>query len=78
MVHGDDQGLVLPPKVAPTQVVIVPIYNTDEDKKRILEKANEIKQNLDSKQIRTHIDERTEMSPGYKFNDQDTNLMIGR
>jgi prolyl-tRNA synthetase len=69
MVHGDDQGLVLPPKVAPTQVVIVPIYNTDEDKKRILEKANEIKQNLDSKQIRTHIDERTEMSPGYKFND---------
>ena len=69
MVHGDDQGLVLPPKVAPTQIVIVPIYNTDEDKKRILEKANEIKQNLDSKQIRTHIDERTEMSPGYKFND---------
>lgn len=69
MVHGDDQGLVLPPKVAPTQVVIVPIYNTEEDKKRILEKANEIKQNLDSKQIRTHIDERTEMSPGYKFND---------
>ncbi len=69
MVHGDDQGLVLPPKVAPTQVVIVPIYNTDEDKKRILEKSNEIKQNLDSKQIRTHIDERTEMSPGYKFND---------
>ena len=69
MVHGDDQGLVLPPKVAPTQIVIVPIYNTDEDKKRILEKANEIKQNLDAKQIRTHIDERTEMSPGYKFND---------
>ncbi|MFB5648630.1 MAG: proline--tRNA ligase, partial [Candidatus Nitrosomaritimum aestuariumsis] len=69
MVHGDDQGLVLPPKVAPTQVVIVSIYNTEEDKKRILEKANEIKQNLDSKQIRTHIDERTEMSPGYKFND---------
>ncbi|MFZ8922428.1 MAG: proline--tRNA ligase [Nitrosopumilaceae archaeon] len=69
MVHGDDQGLVLPPKVAPTQVVIVPIYNTDEDKKRILGKANEIKQSLDSKQIRTHVDERTEMSPGYKFND---------
>ena len=69
MVHGDDQGLVLPPKVAPTQIVIVPIYNTDEDKKRILEKAREIKQNLDAKQIRTHIDERTEMSPGYKFND---------
>ncbi len=69
MVHGDDQGLVLPPKVAPTQVVIVPIYNSEEDKKRILEKTGEIKQILDSKQIRVHIDDRTEMSPGYKFND---------
>lgn len=69
MVHGDDQGLVLPPKVAPTQIVIVPIYNNDEDKKRILEKANEIKQNLEMKQIRIHIDDRKEMSPGYKFND---------
>ena len=69
MVHGDDQGLVLPPKVAPTQIVIVPIYNNDEDKKRILDKAREIKQNLESKQIRIHIDDRKEMSPGFKFND---------
>jgi prolyl-tRNA synthetase len=69
MVHGDDQGLVLPPKVAPTQIVIVPIYNNDEDKKRILGKASEIKQNLESKQIRIHIDDRKEMSPGFKFND---------
>jgi len=69
MVHGDDQGLVLPPKVAPTQIVIVPIYNNDEDKKRILDKAGEIKQDLESKQIRTHIDDRKEMSPGFKFND---------
>jgi prolyl-tRNA synthetase len=69
MVHGDDQGLVLPPKVAPTQIVIVPIYNNDEDKKRILDKASEIKQNLESKQIRIHIDDRKEMSPGFKFND---------
>lgn len=69
MVHGDDQGLVLPPKVAPTQIVIVPIYNNDEDKKRILDKAGEIKQDLESKQIRIHIDDRKEMSPGFKFND---------
>ncbi|MEJ2261123.1 MAG: proline--tRNA ligase [Nitrosopumilaceae archaeon] len=69
MVHGDDQGLVLPPKVAPTQIVIVPIYNNDEDQKRISEKAGEIKQELESKQIRTHIDDRKEMSPGFKFND---------
>jgi prolyl-tRNA synthetase len=69
MVHGDDQGLVLPPKVAPTQIVIVPIYNNDEDKKRILDKASEIKQSLESKQIRIQIDDRKEMSPGFKFND---------
>ncbi|MCH7756954.1 MAG: proline--tRNA ligase, partial [Thaumarchaeota archaeon] len=69
MVHGDDQGLVLPPKVAPTQVVIVPIYNLEEDKKRILEKSNEIQKLLESKQIRTHIDDRNELSPGFKFND---------
>lgn len=69
MVHGDDQGLVLPPKVAPTQVVIVPIYNSDEDKKRILQKTDEIKKQLESKLIRVHIDDRSEISPGFKFND---------
>jgi len=69
MVHGDDQGLVLPPKVAPTQVVIVPIYNLEEDKKRVLEKSNEIQKLLESKQIRIHIDDRNELSPGFKFND---------
>ncbi len=69
MVHGDDQGLVLPPKVAPTQVVIVPIYNSDDDKKRVLEKTNEIKEQLETTQIRVHVDDRNEISPGYKFND---------
>jgi prolyl-tRNA synthetase len=69
MVHGDDKGLVLPPKVAPTQVVIVPIYNSDEDKKQVLEKSDEIKKQLESKSIRVHIDDRNEISPGYKFND---------
>jgi len=69
MVHGDDKGLVLPPKVAPLQVVIVPIYNSEEDKKRILETSNQIKEELESKKIRVHIDDRNELSPGYKFND---------
>lgn len=69
MVHGDDKGLVLPPKVAPTQVVIVPIYNSNEDKKQVLEKSDEIKKQLESKSIRVHIDDRNEISPGYKFND---------
>ena len=69
MVHGDDKGLVLPPKVAPIQVVIVPIYNKEEDKLRVLEKAEEIKKLLDSKLVRIHVDDRNELSPGYKFND---------
>ena len=69
MVHGDDKGLVLPPKVAPIQVVIVPIYNQDEDKKRVMEKTEEIKKQLESKSIRVHVDDRNELSPGYKFND---------
>ncbi len=69
MVHGDDKGLILPPKVAPIQVVIVPIYNSEEDKKRILEKSTEIKTSLESVKIRVHLDDRTELTPGYKFND---------
>lgn len=69
MVHGDDKGLVLPPKVAPIQVVIVPIYNHDEDKKHVLEKTEKIKEQLESASIRVHVDDRNELSPGYKFND---------
>lgn len=69
MVHGDDQGLILPPKVAPIQIVIVPIYNKEEDKKRVLEKSFEIQKKLEVKNFRTHIDDRNELSPGYKFND---------
>ncbi|MHA7647532.1 proline--tRNA ligase [Nitrosopumilus sp. S4] len=69
MVHGDDKGLVLPPKVAPTQVVIVPIYKNDDGKKKVLEKVQEIKSGLELKEIRIHVDEREELSPGFKFND---------
>ena len=69
MIHGDDQGLVLPPKVAPIQVVIVPIYKNDEGKDKVLSKVEEIRKNLESKEIRVHIDDRGELSPGYKFND---------
>ena len=67
MTHGDDQGLVLPPKIAPIQVVIVPIYRKDRDE--ILAKAEEIKRELVSMNIRVHVDDRSELSPGYKFND---------
>lgn len=69
MVHGDEKGLVLPPKVAPIQIVIVPIYYSDSDKIRVLEKAKEIQKFLTENQIRTHVDDRNELTPGYKFND---------
>lgn len=69
MTHGDDKGLVLPPKVAPIQVVIVPIYYSDEDEKRILEKAVEIEKILAVKKIRVHVDKRREQTPGFKFHD---------
>jgi len=69
MVHGDDKGLVLPPKVAPIQVVIVPIYKSDEAKEIVLPKLNEIREQLETKKIRVHVDDRSELTPGYKFND---------
>jgi prolyl-tRNA synthetase len=69
MIHGDDKGLVLPPKVAPMQVVIVPIYKNDEGKNSVLPKVEEIRNELESKDIRVHVDDREGMSPGYKFND---------
>ncbi len=69
MVHGDDKGLILPPRVAPIQVVIVPIYYSSSDKETILNKANEIKEILGKRNLRIHIDARDEFTPGYKFND---------
>ena len=69
MVHGDDQGLVLPPRVSPIQVVIVPIYKNDEGKNKVIPKVDEIKNILKSKNIRVFVDDRSELSPGYKFND---------
>jgi len=69
MIHGDDQGLVLPPKIAPTQVVIVPIYKNDEGKEKVLPKVEEIRKILELEEIRVHVDDRSELSPGYKFND---------
>ena len=69
MTHGDDKGLVLPPKVAPIQVVIVPIYRNEEGEKKVMEKVGEIVEILEEKELRIHIDNRSGISPGYKFND---------
>ena len=69
MTHGDDKGLVLPPKVAPIQVVIIPIYYSKEDKENVLQKACQIKDSLSNNDIRVHLDDREQMTPGFKFND---------
>ena len=68
-VHGDDQGLILPPRLAPFQIVIVPIYKTDEEKTVVLENAQKLRRELVGAGIRVKIDEREGMSPGFKFND---------
>jgi prolyl-tRNA synthetase len=69
MAHSDDNGLVLPPKLAPTQVVIVPIFKDDTEKAMTVEAANKIKQELISKHIRVHVDDRDQYRPGWKFNE---------
>jgi len=69
MTHGDDKGLVLPPKVAPVQVVIIPIYYSKEDKENVLQKACQIKDSLSNNDIRVHLDDREQLTPGFKFND---------
>src|SRR2546422_6919382 len=58
MVHGDDQGLVLPPKLAPYQTVIVPIFKTDEEKTIVFETARKLKADLVKANIRVTLDER--------------------
>jgi len=69
MTHGDDKGLILPPKIAPIQVVIIPIYYTDADKDNVIQKANQIKDDLSNINLRVHLDDREQLTPGFKFND---------
>jgi len=68
--HGDDKGLVLPPRLAPYQVVIIPIGGKDADKKTIvMQKAEQICQELNHKGIRVKFDTRDNVSPGFKYNE---------
>lgn len=69
MAHSDDNGLVLPPKLAPTQVVIVPIYKTNDQLELISQKAREIMKNLQDKGISVKYDDRETFKPGWKFNE---------
>jgi prolyl-tRNA synthetase len=69
MVHGDDQGLILPPRIAPIQVVIVPIYKNDAEKTKVMEVAERIFKELKQAGLRIKMDDREEVTPGFKYND---------
>ncbi|MGM0587661.1 MAG: proline--tRNA ligase [Bacteroidota bacterium] len=68
MTHSDDQGLVIPPKLAPNQVVIVPIYFNDDQRAEVLEYAAPIVQELQDAGVRVKLDDRDNYKPGWKFN----------
>ncbi|MBC7744030.1 MAG: proline--tRNA ligase [Flavobacterium sp.] len=67
MAHSDDSGLILPPKLAPIQVVIVPIYRSDEELEKISSVANEIVLSLKARNISVKFDNRDTQRPGFKF-----------
>ena len=69
MSHGDDKGLVLPPRVAPTQVVFVPIHYKESDKTVILETAHHIAESLGKRSIRNYVDDREQYTPGWKYHE---------
>ncbi|MEK9161753.1 MAG: proline--tRNA ligase [Chloroflexota bacterium] len=68
MVHGDDQGLIMPPRLAPFQVVIVPIFKNDAEKEKVMAVVNTIRAELIAADVRVKVDEREE-TPGFKYND---------
>ena len=67
MAHGDDNGLVLPPRLAPIQVVMVPIYKTDEERSAVLDKMEEVKKALEALGHSVRVDDRDTLRPGFKF-----------
>jgi len=67
MAHGDDKGIVLPPRVAPVQVVIVPIFKTPEERGAVLAEAHRIRASLKEAGIKTELDDRDQIKPGAKF-----------
>jgi prolyl-tRNA synthetase len=71
MTHSDDNGLVLPPKLAPTQVVIVPIWRNDDQQAQVLEYCEGIKSELKALGISVKLDDRENYNPGWKFNEHE-------
>ena len=68
MAHGDDKGLNLPPKLAPQQVVVIPITPNEDSKATVLEATQKISEEL-GKSFRVYVDDRDNISPGFKFNE---------
>ncbi|KAM5572809.1 proline--tRNA ligase, chloroplastic/mitochondrial [Rosa sericea] len=68
MTHGDDTGLMLPPKIAPIQVVIVPIWKKEDDKAGVLNAASSVKDALHTAGIKVKLDDTDQRTPGWKFN----------
>ncbi|GAB4396155.1 MAG: proline--tRNA ligase [Anaerolineales bacterium] len=69
MTHGDDQGLIMPPRLAPTQVVIVPIWKTDAEKESVLNAARDLYSRCRTAGIRVTLDDAEQKTPGWKFNE---------
>ena len=69
MTHGDDNGLVLPPRLAPIQVVVVPIWKGSDPKNEILEAASKVQQRLKAAGLAVEFDDRDNLSPGFKFHE---------
>jgi len=69
LTHGDDQGLILPPRVAPTQVVIIPIHYKESDKENILKETQHLAEALEKNGVRTFIDDRAQYTPGWKYHE---------
>ena len=68
MVHGDEQGLILPPLIAPIQIIIIPIYKSNNEK-TVKEGANLLKSSLSGHGYRVFVDERNEYTAGWKYNE---------
>jgi len=69
MTHSDDQGLILPPRLAPTQCIIIPIYRKDTDRERVLEAVSRVRIELEVAGVRVDVDAREEYRPGWKYNE---------
>jgi prolyl-tRNA synthetase len=69
LIHGDDRGLILPPKIAPTQVVIVPILYKEKEARDIEDESRHLRSQLDKIGIRCFIDDRTQYTPGWKYHE---------